>query len=53
MLDIVTADIPALLGMDVMGREGLKLCTICNRLAKRVRTNVGGKKFSYTNGFFP
>ena len=34
-LDIVDADIPALLGMDVMDRELLTPCTITNRLIRK------------------
>lgn len=36
-LDIVETDIPALLGMDIMDKEGLTPCLISNRLAKRGR----------------
>lgn len=35
-LDIVDADIPALLGMDVMDKESLTHCTVSNRLIKRI-----------------
>lgn len=35
-MDIVTADILALLGMDVLDKESLAPCTVSNRLVKRV-----------------
>ena len=37
-LDVVQADIPALLGMDILDREGLIADTVAGRLTKRVRT---------------
>ena len=36
-LDLVQADIPALLGIDVLDREGRIADTVANRLTKRVR----------------
>ena len=38
-LDIVAADMPALLGIDVMDAVGLTPCTVSNRLVKKVPTN--------------
>lgn len=35
-MDVVTANIPALLGMDIMDKESLTPCTVSNRLIKRV-----------------
>lgn len=35
-LDVVSADIPALLGMDLMDRESLTPCTVMNKLIKRI-----------------
>lgn len=35
-MDVVNADIPALLGMDLLDKESLTPCTVSNRLAKRV-----------------
>ena len=34
--DIVTADVPALLGLDVLDKESLTCDTVANRLIKRV-----------------
>ena len=34
-LDVVSADVPALLGMDVMDENSLTPCTVSNRLIKR------------------
>lgn len=35
-LDVVSADIPPLLGMDVLDRESITPCTVSNRLIKRI-----------------
>ncbi len=35
-VDVVSADIPPLLGMDLLDRESLTPCTISNRLIKRI-----------------
>lgn len=43
-LDIVDADIPALLGMDVLDKESLTPCTITNRLIHKAKgTTMDGK----------
>lgn len=40
--DVVTADIPPLLGLDVLDREYLMASTVSNRLIKRVLTKKDG-----------
>lgn len=47
-MEIVNADIPALLGMDIMDKESLTPCTVSNRLIKRIiisRSNEREKFF--------
>ncbi len=39
MMDIVPADIPALLGLDVLDKENLYADTVTNRLVKRIITS--------------
>lgn len=42
-LDVVSADIPALMGMDVLDRESLTPCTISNQLMKRILVGTDSK----------
>eukprot|EP00171_Calliarthron_tuberculosum_P023424 IDg23424t1 len=48
-LDIVPADIPALIGLDVFDSETLIVDTVTNRLWKRVVTSRGGEKLEYVD----
>ncbi len=50
--DIVQADVPALLGMDVLDREGLVADTVFNRLARRSSVEVGSGTAAYIEEWF-
>ncbi len=48
-LDIVSADVPALLGLDILGSESLFADTVTNRLVKRVVTSEPDEPFRYVD----
>ena len=47
MLDVISADIPALLGMDVMDENSLTPCTVSNRFIKRTVVDHQNSSQSY------
>ena len=53
-LDIVQADVPALLGLDILDKESLTPCTVSNRLYKRTRhTTDDGKEVFINEWYLP
>lgn len=46
-LDVVSADIPALLGMDLLDRESLTPCTVMNILVNRVQDPENNTEYIY------
>ena len=52
-MDVVNADIPALLGMDILDRESLIADTVANRLTKRSVVHDNGSYFYFDEWYMP